>query len=74
MNHQIFLFLWYRSFLSWSWSCYFGLGFGLVTSGLGRDHGLKNLVLFTSLNTCTNRKKPQQLPLHIIVMELFTDM
>jgi len=30
---------------SWSPSCYFGLG--LVSSGLG--HGLKNLVLFTSL-------------------------
>jgi len=28
------------SFWSWSWSCYVGLGLG---------HGLKNLVLFTSL-------------------------
>jgi len=31
-----------------SWSCYFGLGLGLVSSGLGL--GLENLVLFTSLS------------------------
>ena len=34
-------------YFRWSWSCYFGLDLGLVSSGLGL--GLKNLVLFTSL-------------------------
>jgi len=36
-------FVYFRQY--WSWSCYFGLGLRVVSSGLG----LKNLVLFTSL-------------------------
>ena len=39
--------------MSWSWSCYFGLGLGLVSSGLGL--GLKNcgLVCITGVWVCT---------------------